>query len=77
MGAYLFNPSARACVRNRGFLQVKYLKAKLNFGIGAYSSDWRERQVGSNPAPFKAGASAWGVGSSEGTSEMGGTPGCS
>lgn len=76
-GSLSFNPSARVCVRNGGFLQVKYLKAKLNFGIVAYNSDWRERQVVSNPASFKAGASAWGVGNSEGTSEVGGTSGCS
>lgn len=75
-GSLSFNPSARVCVRNRGFLQVKYLEGKLNFGIVAYNLDWRGRQVVSNPASFKAGASACGVGSSEGTSEMSGTSGC-
>lgn len=34
-GSLCFNPSARVCVRNRGFLLLKYLKAKLNFGIVA------------------------------------------
>lgn len=34
-GSLSFNPSARVCVRNRGFSLVKYLKAKLNFGIVA------------------------------------------
>lgn len=31
----------------------------------------------SSPDSFKVGASVWGVGSSEGTSEMGGTSECS
>lgn len=75
MGDCLLTPPA-ACVYE-AVAFCKYLKAKLNFGIVAYNSDWRERQVVSNPASYKAGASAWGVGSSEGTSEMGGTSGCS